>query len=265
MFRRKAFATLFTAVLLRASGFAGPGTTPSFTTIDNPLDPTFNQPLGIDNLGVITGYFGSGAAGHPNQGYTIASSYAIFLPDNLPGSMQTQATGIANNRSTVGFWSPTNTGSDADFGFIRTGPSSHYTYISINNPLVEGSLAVNQLLGTNGSEIAVGFYNDISNAPHGYAYRVKTNQFIPVNVAGALSDADTGISNVSMICGFFTNAAGQTQGFVQPLSGVSLTTFAVPGSNVTQLLGINNHGDVVGFHVGANTFPHGVIYNIATG
>jgi hypothetical protein len=256
MFRRKAFATLFTAVLLRTSAFAGPGTIPSFTTIDNPLDPTFNQLPGIDNSGVITGYFGSGAAGHPNQGYTIASPYAIFLPDNLPGLMQTQATGIANNG---------NTGSDADFGFIRTGPSSHYTYISVNNPLVEGSPAVNQLLGTNGSEITVSFYNDISNAPHGYAYRVKTNQFIPVNVAGALSDADTGISNVSMICGFFTNAAGQTQGFVQPLSGVSLTTFAVPGSNVTQLLGINNHGDVVGFHVGANTFPHGVIYNIATG
>lgn len=46
---------------------------------------------------------------------------------------------------------------------------------------------------------------------------------------------------------------------------MSLTTFAVPGSTVTQLLGINDHGDVVGFHVGADIFPHGVIYNIATG
>jgi len=34
----KAFATLFSAVLLGASAFAGPGTIPSFTTIDNPLD-----------------------------------------------------------------------------------------------------------------------------------------------------------------------------------------------------------------------------------
>jgi hypothetical protein len=208
MFRRKAFATLFTAVLLRASAFAGPGTTPSSTTIDNPLDPTFNQPLGIDNSGVITGYFGSGAAGHPNQGYTIASSYAIFLPDNLPGSMQTQATGIANNGNTVGFWSlPTPEATPISVSFAQDRPPITPTSVLINNPLVEGSPAVNQLLGTNGSEIAVGFYNDISNAPRGYAYRVKTNQFIPANVPGALSDAATGISNVSMICGFLTNAA----------------------------------------------------------
>ena len=93
IFRMKAFATLFSAVLLGASAFAGPGTIPSFTT--------------IDNSGVITGNFGSGAAGHPNQGYTIASPYAIFLPDNLPASMQTQATRIANHGNTVGFWSPT--------------------------------------------------------------------------------------------------------------------------------------------------------------
>jgi hypothetical protein len=93
----------------------------------------------------------------------------------------------------------------------------------------------------------------------------KTNQLTAVNVPGALSDAATGISNVSMICGFFTNAAGQAPGFVQPLSSVSLTTFAMPGSRVTQLVGVNNHGDVVGFYVGADTFPQGVIYNIATG
>lgn len=49
------------AVMLSASAFAG--SSPTFTTIDNPLDPTFNQLLGINTAGVISGYYGSGAPG----------------------------------------------------------------------------------------------------------------------------------------------------------------------------------------------------------
>ena len=36
-----------------------------------------------------------------------SAKYAAGLPDNLPASMQTQATRIANHGNTVGFWSPT--------------------------------------------------------------------------------------------------------------------------------------------------------------
>jgi hypothetical protein len=50
---------------------------------------TFNQDLGINNSGVIVGYFGSGAAGHPNQGYTVVPPYgqANFTSENFPGSV----------------------------------------------------------------------------------------------------------------------------------------------------------------------------------
>ena len=43
----------------------------SFRTVDNAADLTFNQLLGINNSGVIAGYFGSGAQGHPNMGYLV--------------------------------------------------------------------------------------------------------------------------------------------------------------------------------------------------
>ncbi len=84
------------AVVLVAACLAGPAAaqTFSFKTLDDPADPTFNQLLGINDAGIISGYFGSGAAGHPNKGYTIASPYTTFVSDNLPGSIQTQATGI---------------------------------------------------------------------------------------------------------------------------------------------------------------------------
>ena len=46
-----------------------------FTTLDNQADPTFNQLLGINQHGVIAGYFGSGAMGHPNKGYLLTAPY----------------------------------------------------------------------------------------------------------------------------------------------------------------------------------------------
>jgi hypothetical protein len=261
MLRIKFVPIVMTAILLSASAFAG--NSPSFTTIDNPADPTFNQLLGINDDGVISGYFGSGAAGHPNQGYTIAPPYMTFVSDNLPASVQTQATGIANNGTTVGFWSPTNTGTDANFAFIRE--ANGFTYLSVNNPLVASSPEVNQLLGINLSSIAVGFYNDANNVPHGYSYAVKTGVFKPVKVDGAVSDAATGISNHGLICGFFTNAGGKTKGFVERVAGELMVTVAVPNSTTTQLLGINDHGVVVGFYMGEDGFPHGIVYDMATG
>jgi hypothetical protein len=47
----------------------------TFQDVVNVNDPTFNQELGINNSGVIAGYFGSGAAGHPNKGYIVVKPY----------------------------------------------------------------------------------------------------------------------------------------------------------------------------------------------
>ena len=70
-----------------------------FRDITNADDPTFNQELGISNAGVIAGYSGSGAAGHPNKGYTVVRPYNTqldFTNENFPGSVQTQVIGINN-------------------------------------------------------------------------------------------------------------------------------------------------------------------------
>jgi hypothetical protein len=261
MFRTKIASVVITAMLLSVAAFAG--SNPTFTTIDNQADPTFNQLLGINNKGVISGYFGSGQQGHPNQGYTIAPPYTTFLSDNLPGSVQTQATGIVDSGLTVGFWAPTNTGTDANYGFIRL--ANGFTYLSVNNPLVASSPSVNQLLGINSSDIAVGFYNDATSNPHGYTYTVKTGEFAPVTVAAEVSGSATGINNNNLICGFFTNGAGVTKAFLKPLKGGAAVIFAVPGAPVTQFLGVNDNGVAVGFYMDASNLTHGVIYNPANG
>ncbi len=238
----------------------------TFTTIDNPADPTFNQLLGINNAGVIAGYFGSTAVGHPNKGYTVAPPYTIFKPDNLPGSVQTQATGINSVGATSGFWSNTNLGTgDANFGFIRWPYQGHTIYLSVNDPKVSSTPLVNQVLGINNVWNVVGFYNDAAGASHGFEYSVTTGKFTPVTITGATSDAATGINNHNLISGFFVNKGGATLGFVKPLTGGNGVHFSVPGSTNTQLLGVNDKGVAVGFYIGSDTFPHGLVYTPATG
>lgn len=75
-----------------------------FRTIDNPADPTFNALTGINNAGIISGYYGSGAPGHPSRGYTISPPYdaSNYTDENFPHAAQTQVTGIDNLGNTAG-------------------------------------------------------------------------------------------------------------------------------------------------------------------
>lgn len=230
-----------------------------FKTIDNPKDPTFNQLLGINDLGVIVGYFGSGQAGHPNIGYQIDPPYTSYVPNMQPGSVQTQATGINNLGATTGFWSDTNTGTDANFAFLRLRNVQNYSYISAINPLTASAPRVSQALGINNNLTVVGFYNDAANASHGYAYNVITAAYTPFNISGASSSAVTGINDDNTICGFFTDAkTNVTVGYV--MNALGLTRVAQPQVTTTQLLGINNEGVAVGFYVDSHNISHGVYY-----
>src|SRR5690242_18304601 len=113
-FRRFTAATvvaLLGILVLCAAALASPLQAASpqaytFKTLDNNADPTFNQLLGINNHGKIAGYFGSGATGHPNKGYTLTSPYGQgnYHNENFPGSVQTQVTAIDNIGNTAGFW-----------------------------------------------------------------------------------------------------------------------------------------------------------------
>lgn len=80
-----------------------------FHTFDNPADPTFNNLLGINNRGLIAGFYGSGDAGHPNQGYLLTTS-GTFNAVDFPGVPQTQLTGLNDKGIAVGYFYPTNNG-----------------------------------------------------------------------------------------------------------------------------------------------------------
>lgn len=208
-----------------------------FQTVDNQKDTTFNQLLGINNSDTIAGYFGSGAKGHPNQGYTL---HVNFKSENFPGSVQTQVTGLNDSDVTVGFWVDK---AGDNYGFYSVGGK---TFKDADYPATSPAKpAVDQLLGVNNEDMAVGFYTDSKGTNHGYTYNISTHKFGEVTVAGDTNVSATAINNLGDIAGFATNAAGTTEAFLELPTG-RVVHLNVPGATTTQAFGVNDGDEVVG-------------------
>jgi hypothetical protein len=265
---RRLLTTTALAALVSWLAGASAQAAPTFQNVINFGDPTFNQLLGINDSGLISGYFGSGAPGHPNMGYTVPSTaLSSFTSLNFPGSVQTQVTGLNNTGTFVGFFATTNSGvgSDSNFGWYEQGGLFH----EVNYPTTPSTTSsFNQLLGVNNSNVAVGFFVDATGASHGYTYNIGAGSFSsPINDPSAGiggSTTTSAINNAGDIVGFW-NLAGQptiSNGFLDV--GGTFTTLNAPGASSTMLLGINNNGLIVGTDTDAAGNQHGVIYNELT-
>lgn len=237
-----------------------------FTTLNNANDLTFNQLLGINNNGHIAGYLGSGAAGHPNKGYLLRLPYGQgnYQDLNFPGSVQTQVTGLNDRGVQVGFWSTQNTANmtNNNFGFyLRNGQFHSADFPTGDN----ASPPVDQLLGVNDHDVAVGFYTNGQGSNRGYEYNIITHRFgrvlkpgAPGGTAGPSLTA-AAINNRGDVAGFYNNSAGVTVAFLKYGDGRFLT-LAVPGASMTQAFGVNDSGEVVGAYTvgtGSSAVMHG--------
>ena len=223
----------------------------TFTTLNDQADPTFNQLLGINVHNVIAGYFGSGAAGHPNKGYLLTPPYGqgSYVNENFPGSTQTQVTGIDDKGNTTGFWV---TAGGTNHGFVEwNGVFASYT--DPKTPHLAG--AVNQLLGINNNGVAVGFYNDAQGNSHAYQVNQATGVFTAIKIPGDVSTQATGISNTGDIVGFGKDAAGVTTSWL--LHAGHLTAYQFPGGTSTQAFGVNDHDEIVGSYLDGAGVMHG--------
>jgi hypothetical protein len=221
----------------------------SFRTLDNANDLTFNQLLGINDNAHIAGYFGSGAAGHPNKGYLLRPPYGSqsrFQNLNFPGSAQTQVTGLNDEGVQVGFWSTQNTHSmtNNNFGFYL----AHGEFHEVNFPAGDtASPPVDQLLGVNNHDVAVGFYTDGQGNNRGYEFNIVTGRFTMVLKPGSASASLTAaaINNHGDVAGFYATSGGASDGFLK-YAGGRFITLAVPGASMTQAFGVNDSREVVG-------------------
>ncbi|HXZ15446.1 MAG TPA: hypothetical protein VEH77_05655, partial [Roseiarcus sp.] len=275
------------ASLALVAAFLPAGAEAGFTTINDPADKPFNGAtftnlLGINNSGLIAGFYGSGQAGDPNTGFLLTLP-DTFTPDNFPPPfVQSQMTGLNDIGVHTGYTYPTNNGVPVDFqfGFYETGGK----FTMVNNPKTPdcsvpgacdpGVITENQLLGLTNKDLAVGFYNDRHGVSHGYTYNIATNTF-SANIDDPNASLTNGgtvaaaINNSDEIAGFYTDSMGNINGFLY--NAGAFTTVDAPGAAETQLLGLNDNGLAVGFYCTAVNASgcvggtmHGLIFNSLT-
>ena len=233
-------------------------------TLNDGRDATFNQLLGINNQGLVAGYFGSGAAGHPNRGYLLIPPFAqrSFLNENFPHAAQTQVTGLNDDGVTVGFFSKQNNASmtDNNFGFYQKNGRYH----EVNFPIGDAAKPpVDQLLGVNNHGIAVGFFTNSGGTSRGYEYNIRNHRFsrvlVPMTSGLGPSLTAAAINNWGDVAGFYNKTSSQVDAFLKLHSGRFLT-LAYPGAAMTQAFGVNDSDEVVGTYTtgsGNNAVTHG--------
>jgi hypothetical protein len=250
------------------------GAAAQFEVLDNPGDPQFNQLLGINNNGIIVGYFGDGTT-VANNGYVLVPSnhYSVENFRHLPSgdhASQTQAIGINNDvqrPKIVGFYTDSNTG--FTHGFLDL----NGTQVTVDDPEGNSSKVtspVQNLLGVNDAAQAAGFWVDNSGHEHGFVVTFNNSTGAPTAFTevppslfkGAVATQVSNINSEHSVCGFWTDTNAVSHGFYGVL-GKTYTSFEVEIGGVqaasTQAFGCNNNGDIVGQFTDATGGLHGFI------
>jgi hypothetical protein len=238
-------AGLATAALLgvMASGASKPhAVSYHFRTLDNYRDLTFNELLGINNELVIAGYFGSGATGHPSQGYLLSPpryGQRDYSTLDFPRSVQTQITGLNDHGVYVGIGFG---GPDAAFGWYAKNGVFHEVHFPPGNQ-------IDEMLGVNNDDVAVGYYVDGSGNTHGFEYNIGTHRFSIVTEPGAKYLAVAASNNRGDVAGFYYTKPDTMRavGFIRYRDRTSVKLTA-PGACSTEALGVNDTDEVVGVY-----------------
>lgn len=242
-------------IRVQADGF-------NFITINDPADnaletPAFNQLLGINNSGVIAGYYGDGVIVN-NHGFTYNGA---FTPENVAGADQTQVVAI-NNVMTGGAYQTAGfsviNASGVNTGFTNSGG----TFTAVNGP---GS-TFTQVLGLNDHSQAAGFFVSAGGMTSGFTYNTTTTTVTPLVVPSswnATSVTATGINNSGTVVGFFSNCTGCVSGFID--NGGTFSTPTDPLGTNPMFFGINNLGEIVGTDTTAGGYSEGFVLDMTSG
>ena len=195
------------------SGFFKPAAG-AFMTVNQP-GFVFNQLLGINQNGTeIAGYSSTDPAGMVGQ-QALSLQGKVFTNINalLPVNFNSQATGVNNADTVVGFYQY-NTAGDFSAFTDKGGVITSFQF--------PGSIST-QALGINDMGEIVG---DYIKGGQMFGFLDNSGVFSTINPSGATASTANGINDHGSIVGFYTNAAGNTVGFVSTPEPASLSLFA---------------------------------------
>jgi probable HAF family extracellular repeat protein len=202
----------------------------TYTTIDVPGE--MNTVLeGINTAGDMVGYYYNGSGGS-GTGFLLSGGIFTFL--NYPGADLTEAIGIndAGIVSGTAYYAE----NTASFGFLYDG--TKFTRISV------AGQAFTEVDGINNSGALAGGYGDFGANTAFEKVGSKLHNVTPPP-GGWITAIATGLNNFGEIVGLTTGAS--TDGFF--FNKGKFKTISFPGSyDVTQALGVNDSGLVVGFY-----------------
>jgi probable HAF family extracellular repeat protein len=206
-------------------------------TLIDPPGALATLPLRINAKGQIVGIYSDVSetvpVTFPLRGFLLSDG--VYTTIDVPDASSTAAFGINNRGQIVG-------------GFFDAGGQPHgfllddgvFTTIHIadSTGTTTGTIAT----GINARGQIVGVYNDAARAPH--AFLLDRGVCTTIDFPGAQATQPNDINNRGQIVGQY-EADGVAHGFL--LDGGTFTTIDAPGaSRSTQVIGINDRGEMVG-------------------
>lgn len=150
-----------------------------FTILNPVANAAVTNAQGINNLGIVTGFYSTD--GQHQHGFfynTSTSQYTLPADPVQPNLFLTQFLGINDNGLAVGYWQDFG---GSQHGFLYNLSSQTYTFLDDPNAGVNNGIEITQITGINDSNEIAGFYVDAAGTQRGFYATVPTPE--PASVA----------------------------------------------------------------------------------
>jgi hypothetical protein len=227
----------------------------TFTLLNVAGDPMANA-NGVNKGGMVVGTSGG-------QAFFLDHGIFATLPLVTGTETSSAAFGINDGNTVVGQYTDGNT--DTTPGFVYA--NGQYTVL---NPVLNAFATNAQGINNNG--LVTGFYSSDGAHQRGFFYNTSTGQYTlpadPVQPDLFLTQF-LGINDKGLAVGYWQDNGGSQHGFLYNVNTHSYTFLDDPsaaannGVEITQITGINDSNEIVGFYVDGNGVQRG-FYATAT-
>jgi hypothetical protein len=216
---------------------------------------------GVNKDGKVVGASGTNAFLDVNNVVTLL---AAASPGNTTAEI---AFGINDHAAIVGQYTKTD-GSSPGYLLVDT------TFTSIAPPTAQATNAQ----GVNNNGLVIGFFAtaaalagpivDGNPAQHGFLFDSTTSTYTMLpdpNVPGVFVTQYLGINDMNQAVGYWQDMAGNQHGFIYDRAANAFTLLDAPdampvgGVSTTQMVGIDNAGNIAGFFIDGAGAQHGFV------